>query len=327
MRIRRSSGDRDELQGIGPASLGVSSNCSTTSHRGGRGVSLEWDAAISLKDEAPSASHSSALQAKWQSISKTDNDGWFLKHTVRKPSARKTQHAILENNQLKMRNREANIETYLMHISSATNIRHVRSSQIFGAVLRFNLRIPKDLIAETKQGCRMIRMRRLVCISSRPNWSISMIRALCINCTVGIRCVRSFGEDKVDKFAIFRNMYSSPTSKIHGEKFVLSIGRLYAAPANEIASSSGFEILPGSNVGKWTIGKCQCRDWKKADMKAEILDTLSIAVNSMMSSGCWKLSGSLIIDFDVSASSVINWVSWLDSFDGNRTSDGYSKRR
>lgn len=67
----------------------------TTSLSGGSGRSAECASAILLNEDALSASHSPALHGKWQSISKTDIDGLFLKQTVRNPSARKTQQAIL----------------------------------------------------------------------------------------------------------------------------------------------------------------------------------------------------------------------------------------
>lgn len=95
IRTRRCSTVTEALQGIGFWFGGVSSNWEMTSPIGGRGGSVECDMAISLKEDALSASHNLALQGKAQFISNTEIEGWFLKQTVRNPSARKTQEAIL----------------------------------------------------------------------------------------------------------------------------------------------------------------------------------------------------------------------------------------
>lgn len=86
----------ERLQEIG-AVLGISSNCIATSLNGGSGSSVECVAAILLNADALSASHKSALHGKLQFISKMEIAGWFLRQTVRNPSARNTQEAILED--------------------------------------------------------------------------------------------------------------------------------------------------------------------------------------------------------------------------------------
>jgi hypothetical protein len=93
-------------------------------------------------------------------------------------------------------------------------------------------------------------MRLLVGISSLPNCSISMIRALCISCTFGRRAAEFLGEGVAGKFDTFRKTYSSATSRSHGDIDALSSGAVYAAPAMKIARSRGFDTFPGSNVGK-----------------------------------------------------------------------------
>jgi hypothetical protein len=65
-------------------------------------------------------------------------------------------------------------------------------------------------------------------------------------------------------------MYSSATSKSADGRPLPSSGMVYVAPDKKIASKRGLEIFPGSKVGKCTTGKCQWRDWKNADIEAEM---------------------------------------------------------
>lgn len=95
INIKRCSDESERPHGIESSVVGVSSSWVTTSLRGGSDFSVGFIVTILLNADALSASQSSALQGKSQFISNIDSDGWLLKQTVRKPSARKTQHAIL----------------------------------------------------------------------------------------------------------------------------------------------------------------------------------------------------------------------------------------
>lgn len=159
-------------------------------------------------------------------------------------------------------------------------------------------------------------MRRLVCILSRPNWSISMMRALCISCIVDWL----FGEARFDTSAMCRNIYSSATSKSADGRPLPSSGIVYVAPDKKIASKRELEIFPGSKVGKWTTGKCQCRDWKNADIEAEIFETPKRSESSVKSRWLSVPVLPTLIDFEVSTNSVIISDNWLESFEGKSAS-------
>ena len=133
--INRCSAERGRLDGKGPGSE-LSSNSRIASLTEGIGSLASSVAAMRLKADAFSASHSSVLHGKGHSISKIDMVGGFLKHTVRKPSARKTQEA-------------SRIQT-----SSVTNALHVTSSpvQTVGGADRFSWKIPKQRIRDTRLG-------------------------------------------------------------------------------------------------------------------------------------------------------------------------------
>lgn len=219
----------------------------------------------------------------------------------------------------KQYNKERDIN-YRIQTSSATKFLQVLSSQTVGAVPRLSWKIPRDRMVDTKHGCRTMRMRRLVCILSCPNWSISIIRALCSSCTVDSRCDWSFGEASVDRSAIFRNIYSSATSKRPDGRAPPSSGIVYVAPDKNIESKRGLEMSPGSKVGKCTTGKCQWREWKNAEIEAEILETPS-RVESCIKSRAFSVPVlPRPIDFEVSTNSVIISDSWLESFEGKRVS-------
>lgn len=171
-------------------------------------------------------------------------------------------------------------------------------------------------MVDTKHGWRTMRIRRLVCILSRPNWSISMMRALCINCIVDW----FFDGASVDRSAICRKIYSSATSKSADGKPFPSRGIVYVAPDRNIASKRELEVLPGPKVGKWTTGKCQWRDWKNADIDAETLETPKKWVSSVKSSGLNVPVLPRPIDFEVSTICVMISNNWLESLEGKRAS-------
>jgi hypothetical protein len=64
------------------------------------------------------------------------------------------------------------------------------------------------------------------------------------------RCVESFGDGTAARFAMFRKMYSSATSKRLDGRAPPSNGKVYVAPDKKIESRRELETFPGSNVGK-----------------------------------------------------------------------------
>jgi hypothetical protein len=85
-------------------------------------------------------------------------------------------------------------------------------------------------------------------------------------------------------------------------------------------SKRGLDMFPGSKVGKCTTGKCQCNEWKNAEIEAEILETPKRVESSIKSSGFRVPAVPRPIDFEVSTNSVIISDNWLESFEGKSVS-------